>query len=323
MFRKKRRAYVGLSSPILYDYKNLATKCDTDGKSHPNPILESPFGLMLLYDEIYFFCRSLCPENMRELEYVHFIDEENLLHLNYWDISRQTFHKFHYKKSTDIKLKSNWGNTTTRRLKNDWNIKWINKASNHTHTLNFGEHTGYAGEPTIFNLELDLIIMENLNIGNLELITNSITNPMFVDQRIESLKNSMLSEYLILHNIPNYLTPSGPYHPCIEQVRSNGSLEAYRTWISSNDVSIENEELTDFKNSIEDELQIARVEVFDRYIKESNFFYSIGKSLISDIAGLVVPGVSTLTTLGENILSKKKNYKWQSFIVSARRELNT
>ena len=322
MFRKKRRAYIGLSSPILYDYKNLATKCDTDGKSHPNPILESTFGLMLLYDELYFFCRSLCPDNMRELKYVHFVDEEKLLHSDHWDIFMQKYHKFDLGYSRDIELESNWGNTTTRRLKSDWNIYWINKASNHTHTLNFGEGTRYAGEPNIFNLELDLIIMDNLELDNLELITNSITNSMFVDQSIESLKNSTLSEYLILQNIPNYLTPAGPYHPCIEEVRSNNCIEAFRNWISSNDVTIGKEELTDFKGSVEDELQTARVEVFDRYIKESNFFYSIGKSLISDLIGLAIPGVSTMTTVGENILSKKKKYKWQSFIVSAREGLN-
>ena len=41
----------------------------------PNPIIESPLGLMIFYDEILFLCRSICPENMRNLPYVKFVDE--------------------------------------------------------------------------------------------------------------------------------------------------------------------------------------------------------------------------------------------------------
>jgi hypothetical protein len=31
----------------------------------PNPILDSPFGLMLLYDELWFLTKDLCPTNLR------------------------------------------------------------------------------------------------------------------------------------------------------------------------------------------------------------------------------------------------------------------
>lgn len=73
-----RRAYIGLSTPIGYDYKNQATKTKADTYSSPNPILDSPFGLLLLFDELVFLTRSLCPENMRRLPYVSFLDETNL-----------------------------------------------------------------------------------------------------------------------------------------------------------------------------------------------------------------------------------------------------
>ena len=48
--------------------------CDNDLQSSPNPILESPMGLLILYDEIVFLCRSLCPDNMRALPYVKYVD---------------------------------------------------------------------------------------------------------------------------------------------------------------------------------------------------------------------------------------------------------
>ena len=74
-----RIAYVGLSTPLFYDYHFPATKAPSDLSSSPNPILDSSFGIMLLFDEIWFLCRSLCPDNMRSLSYVKFMDEQDLL----------------------------------------------------------------------------------------------------------------------------------------------------------------------------------------------------------------------------------------------------
>lgn len=47
---KKRRAYVGLSTPLFYDYSKDAKKTNNDKYSSPNPILDTPFGLFLLYE---------------------------------------------------------------------------------------------------------------------------------------------------------------------------------------------------------------------------------------------------------------------------------
>ena len=71
----KRTAYIGLSYPLLYDYNHQADKSPNDLYSSPNPIIESPLGLMILFDEILFLCRSVCPNNMRQLPYVKFVDE--------------------------------------------------------------------------------------------------------------------------------------------------------------------------------------------------------------------------------------------------------
>ena len=73
----KRIGYVGLSTPSFYDYRTRASRAPSDRGSSPNPIVEGAFGAMLLYDELWFLCRSLCPENMRSLPYVKFLDERN------------------------------------------------------------------------------------------------------------------------------------------------------------------------------------------------------------------------------------------------------
>ena len=62
-------AYVGKAVPVGWDY----AREDTVGI--PNPVLESVLGLLLCYDEIWFPSREFCPEDMRDLSYIKFIDE--------------------------------------------------------------------------------------------------------------------------------------------------------------------------------------------------------------------------------------------------------
>src|SRR5687768_15574318 len=71
-----RRAFVGFSSPIgyMYDSKAAAERTNNDQMSSPNPVLFGSMGLMTLYDEIWFACRSLCPQSMRQLPYVKYLD---------------------------------------------------------------------------------------------------------------------------------------------------------------------------------------------------------------------------------------------------------
>ena len=51
---RKRTAYIGISYPLLYDYEHQANKGPNDLSDSPNPIIESPLGLMIFYDEILF-----------------------------------------------------------------------------------------------------------------------------------------------------------------------------------------------------------------------------------------------------------------------------
>jgi hypothetical protein len=66
----KRLAYVGLSGPIAYDYKNKLNW------QTPNPILEAPLGLMVLYDEIVFLDLIVCPKSMQKLDFVKFLTDK-------------------------------------------------------------------------------------------------------------------------------------------------------------------------------------------------------------------------------------------------------
>jgi hypothetical protein len=70
-----RRAYIGLSSPTAYFYDHNQTHFKEPWKW--NPILESPQGLITLFDELWFLSRPLCPVSLRQENYVKFLDEDS------------------------------------------------------------------------------------------------------------------------------------------------------------------------------------------------------------------------------------------------------
>ena len=72
----KRRAYIGLSSPTAYFYDHNQEFF----KKEPwrwNPILESPQGLITLFDELWFLSRALCPVSLRKESYIKFMNEDS------------------------------------------------------------------------------------------------------------------------------------------------------------------------------------------------------------------------------------------------------
>lgn len=70
-----RRAYIGISGPLAYDYKNQGDKFDSRESSAPNPLLEDSLGLLICYDELVFLSPHLCPRNMRELPYISYLND--------------------------------------------------------------------------------------------------------------------------------------------------------------------------------------------------------------------------------------------------------
>ena len=71
-----RTAFIGMAGPVAYDYKNLLSGfLNQDGRV-PNPVLEDVSGLSILYDELVFYSRELCPADMQNLHFVRFLDEE-------------------------------------------------------------------------------------------------------------------------------------------------------------------------------------------------------------------------------------------------------
>lgn len=73
------RGFVGLSAPVAYKYGLGDQRLLGPQSAGGNPILEGGVAISLIYEELWFLTRALCPLNLRDCSWVYFLDEEGLL----------------------------------------------------------------------------------------------------------------------------------------------------------------------------------------------------------------------------------------------------
>lgn len=313
-----RSAYVGLSTPLLYDYKNPASKTESDLRTSPNPILDSPFGLMLLYDEIWFLCRSLCPENMRDLEYVRFLDEERMLP----DLSDLELSSMGATIPSDPTMSRRY--QKVHRLFESYNeliealgINWGAGPDNHTHSLRVGSLSVSANSVGLEHMLFDLEVVRRLNKPSIELVANSF-GQHWLEESNPQIREASLAEVLVIERIPNYLTPQGPYHPSIDEARDNPFLVDFRRWVSSTSHTAEAKELQEVKREVEEAIRRSQEEIFLRYLDPRTQYLSVGKTLGGAALDVFIPCMSTAVNLVQDVkdIREKSVLRWQGFLVS-------
>jgi len=170
----KRIGYVGLSTPSFYDYHENATKAPSDGYSSPNPVIEGAFGAMLLYDELWFLCRSLCPENMRHLPYVKFLDEIGQVP----DVDPDWLPEPDQMFTHDALAHFQQSSSAYQAVKDYAHVYWDAAADNHTHGLSVGNRTLNGNSSSVKNVVFDMLVVERLP-KVAELVTNSFSSRLF------------------------------------------------------------------------------------------------------------------------------------------------
>jgi len=313
---RKRVGYFGLSSPALYDYKTPAPRASSDQMSSPNPIIEGVFGSMLLYDELWFLCESLCPANMRGLPYVRFVDQMDAnFRLDGKALSTPE-NAFSAEALAAYREASQLYSTIREQI----GVTFPAAADNHTHGLSINGSVFSANSWRVDNVLLDLQAVKQLGHG-VELILNSFTARLF-DTQAEQAAKMRLAEMLVLNNIPNYLTPQGPYHECIEDVRNDTFLSDFRKWIANTKVPIAPSELREQKEKVERKLEESERDVFVKYLAPSTGYKTLGKTMIGMAVGMIPGGgaVTDLVELGGQLMDEKvkQEIRWQGFIASAR-----
>ena len=308
-----RIAFIGLSTPVFFDYGTPASRTRADVQSSPNPILDSPFGLMLLYDELWFLCRSLCPENMRGLDFVRFVDEEGMLpeidDLDPWALAKERapeIDEMYERRAGFI------GMPDPRALRIDWDAK----ADNHTHSLRIGPLTvsANAGDPRL--ILFDLEVVRRLARSGVELVGNTWS------QGLLDVRNTAPPEALVhaltIDRIPNYQMRLGPYHPVIAEARSDRFLVDFRRWASDLSPETPTGQLGELKVRVERGLEEAQAQLFLAHLDPRATYYSIGKTVLTSLADAVVPLVGAGSQVYADLRHDRRvrDDRWQGFLVS-------
>lgn len=305
-----RKAFVGLSSPIGYNYYY-----DFEKKiGRPNPILDSPMGLFLFYDEIWFINRRTCPFNCENLYYVKFLDEE-------YDLTKLDLEQF------------SWDNLEIEKYipKDKMHITWDiwkptvelnvgvgkNGVDNHGRSFNIGKIHA-TPNPTAINLILDDFLA---NYFGFELITNSVTS-ILANTTTSKKQNDLernLIQFLLCSNIPNFQLIDGPYHVLIEELRTEDLLKEFRKKIDNTTQNRSNEDLNklklDLENSMNDYLYGLILKNLDQeQIYKALCNVTIGQiPVLGNIYGALEGGMTVY-----NNIKDRKEVGWIGFVAKSR-----
>lgn len=321
-----RRVYVGLSGPLAYDYKNQTDTYHYSETSAPNPLLEDSLGLLVFYDEIIFLSRHLCPKNMRNLPYVHFlsdrIDFENKFNVVY----HQANEKYKVYDERDSNFGDPWGlysdslcNITGQEFRVDRRTaKYL--PDNHSHQIYLTNDVQTAASSTWFNnVLIDWLTKEAFELENCDVLSNSGNSNIYSHLALTGNSNSTktgIVNHLIVNKLPSYLTKEGPYHECLEELRNHDFISDMRSYIDELIFDSSQNEINKVAEEIESAAIKYREDVFKKHLSSADEHWSIGKAVALDVVGLAIPGVGTVNELmgARKREAERKSFRWTGFV---------
>lgn len=318
-----RRAFVGLSGPLAYCYKQQSLG---NSRPPPNPILEDSLGLLILYDEIVFLAPDLCPENMRHLPYVKFLSDRRDYAVTMGSVLTAAKQRYELNDKRDPQFgdpfatyKPALETVTGQSFRYDAAAsKYV--PDNHGRRFTVVDDISACGSSTwLQNVIADWTAVEQFGLADCEVISNS-GNAIFyrslqADTEAERVKRAV-GHALVLKGLPNYLDTDGPYHPCLEELRQHEFIEDARTHIDT----VTRDGTAREVGAIGDEiLKVAkkiRREVFSKHMRKHNEYAVVAKAGLKEGLGLLLPGVGLLSDLVEARSAKRSadSLRWAGFV---------
>jgi hypothetical protein len=311
-----RIGLIGLSTPLYWDYRIPAGRgpADDERSETPNPILDSALGLMLFFDELWFLTRSLCPKNLRDAPFCRFLDEEGRLP-DVSDVDVYTIASNLYEPLRG-RLESNREILEVDVVSAEVRRRWGARPDNHSRTLQLGSSSMAANAGALECILFDLAVLQRLGRSDIELVSNSLGQRWMDMGGAES--PDALAHILVVDELPNYLSPDGPYHPVVEEARDNKHLRHFRDWVATTSSVPSPRELMEVKEEVREGIRESQEELFLKWLDPSSHYQTMGKTVLGTIADLFAGPASSMASLFEEFRDKEASsrLRWQGFIVS-------
>lgn len=272
---------------------------------------------MLLFDEIWFLSKRLCPYNMQALPYVRFLEEEGripTLHDTSLTMIRDQLREHagylpHF--SFLLQLSEHYYSEALKNIPSEGTYlgPW--------RELDTEKLPPFASSLEFENLVVDLLLLHRLNDRRLELVTNSATNVWL--RSGGSLFRTSLAHLLTIDEIPNFLTPDGPYHPCIEDLRKNRFLCDFRKWVSEQSGAVHPSVAEKVSAEVKQVIRQAEDRIFLKCFDPATLYRATALTAVGTVTDLLLPPTGTVVSFLWKILKYKRlqNRRWQAFLVSA------
>ncbi|WP_349931294.1 hypothetical protein ABNP34_03275 [Glutamicibacter mishrai] len=322
-----KRAFIGFAGPLGYAYGHKRTELENETSS-PNAVLENVGGLLICYDELYFPTRNLCPVDMWELPYVHFLLEED-------ETRQQTLTAITQASGSEVPDEINRGinfecwTPITLAMQNGSREALID---NHTHGLQVGENiylSGNSGNPK--NILTDIFVAQSLSlhVGEADLILSSPaldggsasqTSSTGISEDFTIPQRTLAEGVVTLYN-RNFLSPRGGYHDSYEELRSHPNMREFRTMLAATEVSMT--EVSKLALEINRKAEEFSSKTLRKIVKGPNWFRSFGIPAIASAANQIVPFSGTIgksvvnAAIDRNWKKEIKNTSWAPFVVDA------
>lgn len=206
---------MGLSSPTAYFYDHGREYFREEWRW--NPILESPQGLVTLFDEIWFLSRALCPVSLRDEQYVKFLDEDS----DFVRLIKGVSHTFENEGLEGL-TKENQFIDEIVRLDYEYASEQFRRydkviehvygrqpgkgapIDNHSHSITIAGHSFTGDSMRLDLIAFDVAILGRLGVRNIEFITNRFNNSA-LKIGSKTLGDIRLSEGITIKRIANRL----------------------------------------------------------------------------------------------------------------------
>jgi hypothetical protein len=294
----------------MYDEKATAQRTPNDRSSSPNPVLFGSMGLMTLYDEIWFACRSLCPQSMRELPYVKYLDVDAAK----LDLSEAGFNEDVARISALTSMDSpvilndmfseGFGPGMTAYLGGQF------RTDNHTHAMSF-LGTEINGNPGIRELIIDQWLIDRFRNLNLELVLNPLTARLgfgnATDDGLATVQALGLADgVLTFGSLYDITGKDGPYHPCIEEVRGDELLTDFRLWMTDKTSRrLDNYDVRMIQTEVDAGIRTLMRESIRKNVAYQSLSATAAKVAKDEIVGKI-PAASALITINDAIESNRE-----------------
>lgn len=323
----KTVAFIGMSGPLGYDYRNPSSRRDRPGVSDPNPILENVLGLLLCYDELVFLAPQFCPADMRRLPYVRFVSRDP-------DSLRAASNALEAFDQTDHPPWDQWpsferfGEVLTEMCGPKRTTSGID---NHTHNIKLGAAIVTGNGMALDHAMRDLWIAAELGLDQADVVFSSPAQDALNTQLEREIVNGQYygpqkraaATNLAALQVPNFLGRRGSYHEALEVIRDRPDVAEFRKYLL--DVDARDVDGIQLAKEISRAAFASIDELARRYLKNKHWFRSIGVPAVRGVLNTVTPALGTAVAagieapfmLGERKF--KKASRWAPFVVDLNR----